>query len=91
MSIAQQPSPEAHLNLNICGMGEPATLAINDRSRQLIAAGRPVYRLGLGQSPFPVPELVRESLARNAHQQAYLPAKGLAVLREAVVGWAKRT
>lgn len=72
-------------------MGESATLAINERSRQLMASGRDVYRLGLGQSPFPVPVHVRESLARNAHQKDYLPVKGLPALREAIVNWVKRT
>ncbi|MES9817374.1 MAG: aminotransferase class I/II-fold pyridoxal phosphate-dependent enzyme [Candidatus Thiodiazotropha sp.] len=72
-------------------MGESATLAINERSRQLMASGRDVYRLGLGQSPFPVPGHVRESLAKNAHQKDYLPVKGLPALREAIVDWVKRT
>jgi aspartate aminotransferase len=72
-------------------MGPSATLAINERSKQLQAEGRQVYRLGLGQSPFPVPEHVRESLARNAHQKDYLAVKGLPALREAVVDWLRRT
>ncbi|MES9975768.1 MAG: aminotransferase class I/II-fold pyridoxal phosphate-dependent enzyme [Candidatus Thiodiazotropha sp.] len=91
MSVNQPRSPEVYLNLNIRGMGESATLAINERSRQLMASGRDVYRLGLGQSPFPVPGHVRESLARNAHQKDYLPVKGLPALREAIVDWVKRT
>ncbi|MEW7973005.1 MAG: aminotransferase class I/II-fold pyridoxal phosphate-dependent enzyme [Candidatus Thiodiazotropha endolucinida] len=91
MSVNQPRSPEVYLNLNVRGMGESATLAINERSRQLMASGRDVYRLGLGQSPFPVPVHVRESLARNAHQKDYLPVKGLPALREAIVNWVKRT
>lgn len=91
MPAVQPRSPEVYLNLNVRGMGPSATLAINERSRQLQAAGKTVYRLGLGQSPFPVPEHVRESLARNAHQKDYLAVKGLPALREAVVAWVKRT
>ncbi|MEW8101106.1 MAG: aminotransferase class I/II-fold pyridoxal phosphate-dependent enzyme [Candidatus Thiodiazotropha endolucinida] len=91
MSVNQPRSPEVYLNLNVRGMGESATLAINERSRQLMASGRDVYRLGLGQSPFPVPVHVRESLVRNAHQKDYLPVKGLPALREAIVNWVKRT
>lgn len=87
MPIDQSRSPEVYLNLNVRGMGESATLAINERSRRLMAQGKQVYRLGLGQSPFPVPEHVRESLAKNAHQKDYLPVKGLLALREAVVDW----
>lgn len=91
MSISQPRSPEVFLNLNVRGMGQSATLGINERSRALREAGRRVFRLGLGQSPFPVPEHVRESLARNAHQKDYLPVKGLPALREAVVDWVQRT
>ena len=91
MSINQPRSPEVYLNLNVRGMGPSATLAINELSQQLAASGRQVYRLGLGQSPFPVPEHVRESLARNAHQKDYLSVKGLPALRQGVVDWVKRT
>ena len=72
MIPVQPRSPEVYLNLNVRGMGPSATLAINERSRQLQDEGKAVCRLGLGQSPFPVPEHVRESLARNAHQKDYL-------------------
>ncbi len=89
--MIENRSPEVYLNLNVRGMGESATLAINERSRQLAAEGRNVYKLGLGQSPFPVPGHVRESLERNAYQKDYLPVMGLAALREAVVAWVKRT
>ncbi|MBN7798138.1 pyridoxal phosphate-dependent aminotransferase [Parahaliea mediterranea] len=89
--MTEQRSPEVYLNLNVRGMGHSATLAINEHSRRLLAQGRRVYRLGLGQSPFPVPEHVRDSLARNAHQKDYLPVMGLQALREAVVAWVKRT
>ncbi|MCC7412179.1 MAG: aminotransferase class I/II-fold pyridoxal phosphate-dependent enzyme [Gammaproteobacteria bacterium] len=73
-----------HLNLNIRGLGVSATLAINERSAQLQAEGRQVYRLGLGQSPFPVPGPVMEELRANAHQKDYLPVRGLRRLRDAV-------
>jgi aspartate aminotransferase len=91
MAVNQPRSPEVYLNLNVRGMGPSATLAINERSRQLIDQGRTVYRLGLGQSPFPVPEHVRDSLARNAQQKDYLAVKGLPALRRAVVDWVQRT
>lgn len=78
---AQKP---VSLNLNVRGMGVSATLAINERSAALQAAGKTVYRLGLGQSPFPVPESVVEALRLAAPEKDYLPVRGLAVLREAV-------
>jgi len=72
------------LNPNVRGMPPSATVAINDLSARLMRQGQDIYRLGLGQSPFPVPELVVQALRDNAHQKDYLPVKGLWELREAV-------
>ena len=46
--------------------------------------GRRVYKLGLGQSPFPIPSEVVNALRLHAHEDAYLPVTGLPALREAV-------
>ncbi len=73
-----------NLNLNVRGLDQSATLLINERSNELIKKGKIVYKLGLGQSPFPVPAIVQEALRRNAHQKEYLPVKGLLSLREAI-------
>ena len=40
--------------------------------------------MGIGQSPFPVPTPVVESLKMHAHEKDYLPVKGLKTLRQAV-------
>ncbi len=82
--------PDVHLNLNVRGMGASATVAINEHSNDLILAGRPVFKLGLGQSPFPVPAPVVEALRYHAHEKDYLPVKGLAALREAVADYHSR-
>ena len=65
------------LNLNVRGIGQSPTLAINELSKQLRAEGKHVYRMGLGQSPFPVPSPVVEALKMYAHEKEYLPVKGL--------------
>ncbi len=78
------------LNLNVRGIGTSATLAISEESQRLRNEGRAIYRLGLGQSPFPVPEPVVESLRVNAHQKSYLAVKGLRTLREAVADYHRR-
>ena len=78
--------PGKHLNLNVRGLGNSATVAINDLSNQLRGEGREVYKLGLGQSPFPVPAHVVEALRARAAEKDYLPTQGLAALREAVAG-----
>ncbi len=84
-------SPAVHLNLNIRGMRQSATIAINDRSKALRAAGRTVYGLGLGQSPFPVPDIVQQALRDHAGEKDYLPVRGLPALREAIAGYYRRT
>jgi len=82
---------EMHLNLNVRGLPLSATLEINERSNALLAEGRQVYKLGLGQSPFPVPQVVIDELKSNAHQKDYLPVRGLPALQQAVVSYFERT
>lgn len=82
---------EMHLNLNVRGLGQSATLEINERSNQLRREGREVFKLGLGQSPFPVPDVVVSELEVNAHRKDYLAVEGLWELREAVAEYHHRT
>ncbi len=84
---AQKP---VSLNLNVRGMGVSATLGINERSAALQAAGHPVFRLGLGQSPFPVPHPVVEALRLAAPEKDYLPVRGLPALRQAVADFHRK-
>lgn len=83
-------SKHVSLNLDVRGIEQSATIAINDRSRRLQSEGRTIYRLGLGQSPFPVPLPIVESLKLHAHQKDYLPAYGHPELREAVAEFHRR-
>ncbi|MEA5446454.1 aminotransferase class I/II-fold pyridoxal phosphate-dependent enzyme [Gammaproteobacteria bacterium AB-CW1] len=83
-------SLDINLNLNVRGLSQSATLAINEASRELMDRGRKVYRLGLGQSPFPVPEPVVQALRDHAHEKDYLPVSGLRPLREAVAAYHAR-
>jgi aspartate aminotransferase len=75
------------LNINIRGLGESPTLAINERVKLLQSNGKKVYNFGLGQSPFPVPAPVVKALRLHAHEKEYLPVKGLLALKEAVAGF----
>ncbi len=84
-------SPKVHLNLNVRGLRHSATIAINERCAELRRQGRDVVRLGLGQSPFPVPDIMVEALRRYAGEKDYLPVKGLPALREAITGYYRRT
>lgn len=84
MSRTRREKLQVNLNLNVRGLAQSATLAINEKSNELAREGKKVFRFGLGQSPFPVPDSVVETLKQNAYQKDYLPVKGLKALREAV-------
>jgi len=78
---------QTSVNLNIRGLGQSPTLAINELSKKLEKEGKRIYRMGLGQSPFPVPVSVVEMLKNHAHEKDYLNVKGLEILRQAVVNF----
>ena len=77
------PAPHS-LSLHVRGLRPSATVAINERSNALLAAGHTVYKLGLGQSPFPVPPSVVEALRDHAPRKEYMPVRGHPPLRAAV-------
>jgi aspartate aminotransferase len=66
------------------------TIAARMRSEELAAAGRRVYRMGLGQSPFPVPAPVVAALRAAASVKDYLPPGGLLELRRTVADYHRR-
>lgn len=69
-----------------------ATLAINEISHARQAAGKTVFKFGLGQSPFPVPETVVSALRDHAAEKDYLPIRGLPALRTVLQAYlAQRT
>ena len=89
LSVVEVPGnarvgPEVQLNLNVRGLPPSPVLTVNEISDRLRSGGRRIFKMGLGQSPFPVPEPVVEALRANAHQKDYLPVRGLPALREAV-------
>lgn len=90
MSEESLNGPGVNLNLRVRGLGKSPTVAINEHSDRLRAEGREVWKLGLGQSPFPVPRAVVNALKENAHQKDYLAVQGLLQLREAVAGYHQR-
>ncbi|RMF75912.1 MAG: aminotransferase class I/II-fold pyridoxal phosphate-dependent enzyme, partial [Acidobacteria bacterium] len=77
-------TPDVHLNLNVRGMKRSATVSSNERLAAMERDGKRVYRLGLGQSPFPVPEPVVEALRAAAPCKDYMPVCGHEPLRAAV-------
>ena len=69
---------------NILNLVPSATLAINEKSKELAQTGKKIYNFGFGQSPFPVPEKIILALKENAEKKAYLPMQGLPELRTAI-------
>ena len=67
-----------------------ATLEINEKSAALEAQNQRPIKLGLGQSPFPVPEDLVAALAASAHEKDYLPVQGLRSLRDSIAQWHQR-
>ena len=61
-----------------------STLAINELSLKLQEDGKTIYKFGLGQSPFPIPDIIVKELQYHAHQKNYLDVSGLLELREVV-------
>jgi len=82
---------DSFLNLNVRGLPQSATLAVSEQSHKLENQGKHIFKLGLGQSPFPVPQPVVETLKTNAHQKSYLNVQGLYELREAVAEYHHRS
>lgn len=78
------------INPNLRGLGESATLAMSERVRAMRQQGIEVLSLGIGESPFPVPDFIQKALKANAGERSYLPVKGLPELRQAVAGYHKR-
>ena len=58
---------------NISRLKPSSTLVINEKSKELILKGHKVVNFGFGQSPFPVPENIVNTLKKNAHRKEYLP------------------
>ncbi len=68
----------------IRGLKASATIAINDRVREMWAAGQDVYHLAFGESRFPIHPKIAEALATNVHKRSYLPALGIPELRRTI-------
>lgn len=79
------------LSTNILEVPKSATLAINEKSKQLILQGKDVIRFGLGQSPFPVPDMMVASLKAYASAKDYMAVQGYLPLREAISSFINHT
>ena len=48
------------------------------------------YGFAFGQSPFPVPEIVRQELIKNVHENKYAPVSGISDLRDAISEYTRK-
>ena len=68
-------------------VAKSGTLSLNEKTREIENAGRPVYRFGFGESPFPPPQRVQDALRSAAHRKDYTAVAGLPELREKVAAF----
>jgi aspartate/methionine/tyrosine aminotransferase len=74
----------------IRGLKVSATLSMNERVREMRAAGQDVYQLGFGESRFPLHPKLAQALQENADQCSYLPALGIRELRQTIARFYQR-
>ena len=79
-----------HLSSAVRGLAISPAIAMAERCDRMRGAGEDVYKLALGQSPFPVPDRIVEALRGHAGEKDYLPADGLPLLRRAVARFVER-
>ena len=60
-------------------------LSMIEKIRKIRKEGNYVFNLAFGQSPFPVPEIAQESLAKYAGENLYEPVQGIEKLREKII------
>ena len=70
------------IDSQISNLKESATLSINQKALSMRKQGVDICHLGFGESPFPVPEIMVESLKEYSSRKNYLPGMGLPELRE---------
>ncbi|EGZ28634.1 hypothetical protein PHYSODRAFT_471652 [Phytophthora sojae] len=61
--------------------------ALDELSNRMIREGKCIYKLGLGQSPFPIPQCIVDELRANSHRRDYLPVAGLPELCDDIAAW----
>ena len=69
---------------NLQNIKTSSTLAINEISNNLKKKRIEVFKFGLGQSPFPVPNSLVRELKKRAHEKDYLNVSGLLELRDKI-------
>uniref|UniRef100_A0AAV1V1A4 HTH psq-type domain-containing protein n=1 Tax=Peronospora matthiolae TaxID=2874970 RepID=A0AAV1V1A4_9STRA len=79
--------PRKVINCKIRMLCTAAGSALDELSNDMIKKGKCIYKLGLGQSPFPIPQCIVDELRANSHQRDYLPVAGLPELCDDIAAW----
>ena len=72
---------------NIDKIKTSSTLAINELSKKLEKEGKEIFKFGLGQSPFPIPQIIVDELKKYSYKKDYLNVSGLDRLREVIAAY----
>ncbi|WP_222981482.1 pyridoxal phosphate-dependent aminotransferase [Flagellimonas meishanensis] len=78
------------INSQISNLKPSATLAINQKVKQLRDQGHTIYHFGFGQSPFGVHPKIVDALMAHADNNNYLPSTGLPQLRQNISCYLKK-
>ena len=62
MTFARKGFMRNFVKKNILSLKLSSTLAINEKSKELKSKGKNIFNFGFGQSPFPVPKNVINTL-----------------------------
>ncbi|KAG3205848.1 hypothetical protein PC128_g1108 [Phytophthora cactorum] len=79
--------PRKVINCKIRMLCTAAGSALDELSNKMIREGKCIYKLGLGQSPFPIPQCIVDELRANSHRRDYLPVAGLPELCDDIATW----
>jgi aspartate/methionine/tyrosine aminotransferase len=85
--VPERFKPIRFSRAGVRGLRASATLAINDRVRELWSEGKNVYHLAFGESRFPVHPRIAEALAASTQKRSYLPALGIPELRRTIAAY----
>jgi aspartate/methionine/tyrosine aminotransferase len=84
------PRLHEHVHPRVAGLPSSSALALSERVDAMRASGEQVFKLTLGQSPFPAPERMVAALREAASAKEYAPVRGLPALRRAVASYVER-
>ena len=82
--MVERYKPIRFSRAGIRGLKASATIAINDRIKEMWDSGRNVYHLAFGESRFPVHPKLAAALGANAQKRSYTPPLGIMELRRAI-------